>query len=179
MVKLVDAMDSKSIGAIHAGSSPALGTILINMTRKELAKKYFLEGYNCSQAVVLAFADLLPNSTELVKVAAPFGGGMARMRETCGAVSGMVLVIGYMFGYETPETGDKKHELYENTQVLLRIFEKKFGSLTCRVLRGITQIHDNSTPTERNEKFYKTTPCSELVGGAAEILDEFLSGKKN
>ena len=148
------------------------------MTRKELAMKYFEEGYNCSQAVVLAFKDLLPNSDELVKIAAPFGGGIARMRETCGAVSGMVLVMGNLYGYSTPETGEKKHELYENTQVLLRKFEEKFGSLTCRVLRGLTQIHDDSTPTKRDQQFYKTTPCKELVGGAAEILDEYLSSKK-
>lgn len=172
-------MDSKSIGAIHAGSSPALGTSLKNMTRKELAIQYFKEGYNCSQAVVLAFKDLVSDPENLVKIAAPFGGGLSRMRETCGAVSGMVLVMGNLFGYDTPETGDKKHELYENTQVLLRIFEKKYGSLTCRVLRGMTQIHDDSTPTKRDENFYKTTPCSELVGGAAEILDEFLASKKN
>ena len=175
MVKLVDAMDSKSIGAIHAGSSPALGTILKIMTRKELAMKYFEEGYNCSQAVVLAFEDLLLNAKELVKIAAPFGGGMARMRETCGAVSGMVLVMGNLYGYDTPETGEKKHELYENTQVLLRKFEEKYGSLTCRVLRGLAQVHDDSMPTKRDLNFYRTTPCKELVGGAAEILDEFLN----
>ena len=144
------------------------------MTRKELAMKYFEEGYNCSQAVVLAFKDLLSNSEELVKISAPFGGGMARMRETCGAVSGMILVMGNLYGYNTPETGEKKHELYENTQVLLRKFEEKYGSLTCRTLRGLTQKHDDSTPTNRDHEFYKIRPCSELVGGAAEILDEYL-----
>ena len=149
------------------------------MTRKELAMKYFLEGYNCSQAVVLAFADLIPNSKDLVKIAAPFGGGMSRMRETCGAVSGMVLVVGNLYGYDTPETGDKKLELYATTQPLLKKFEEKYGSLTCRVLRGLTQVHDDPTPTKRDANFYKTTPCKELVGGAAEILDEFISQKKN
>ncbi|MBQ0008864.1 MAG: C_GCAxxG_C_C family protein [Firmicutes bacterium] len=149
------------------------------MTRKELAMKYFEEGYNCSQAVVLAFADLIPNSNELVKIAAPFGGGMARMRETCGAVSGMVLVVGSLYGYSTPETGDKKLELYAMTQPLLKKFEEKYGSLTCRVLRGLMQVHDDPTPTKRDTNFYKTRPCKELVGGAAEILDEFISSKKN
>ena len=82
------------------------------MNRKELAISYFKQGYNCSQSVVLAFKDSIINAEELVKISAPFGGGISRMRETCGAVSGMVLVIGSVFGYSAPETGEKKQELY-------------------------------------------------------------------
>lgn len=148
------------------------------MTRKELAISYFKQGYNCTQAVVLAFKDIVSNSDELLKIAAPFGGGMSRMRETCGAVSGMVLVIGSIYGYNTPETGDKKQELYKKTQELLRKFEEKFGSLTCRTLLNLTQKHDVPTPEKRDENFYKTRPCAELIGGAAEILENYLKEEK-
>lgn len=149
------------------------------MIRKELAISYFKQGYNCSQSVVLAFKDILKVDPEiLVKVSSPFGGGLSRMRETCGAVSGMVLVIGTVFGYETPETGLKKKELYEKTQEVLREFESRFGSLTCRTLLDLKQIHDIPTPENRDEHFYKTRPCTELIGGAAEILENFLKKEK-
>lgn len=145
------------------------------MNRRELAINYFKEGYNCSQAVVLAFKDVLTiDVNELCKIASPFGGGLSRMRETCGAVSGMVLVLGNLFGYHSPETGEKKQELYEKTQELLRIFENRYGSLTCRVLLNLTTKHDNPKPSKRNQSFFLKRPCLELIGGAAEILEEYL-----
>ena len=148
------------------------------MNRRELATNYFKEGYNCSQAVVLAFQDLLTiDANELCKIASPFGGGLSRMRETCGAVSGMVLVLGNLIGYSTPEIGEKKHELYKNTQELLRIFEKTYGSLTCRVLLNLTSKHDNPEPSQRTNDFYMKRPCLELIGGAAELLDNYLKDK--
>ena len=149
------------------------------MTRKDSAINYFKEGYNCSQAVVLAFKDLLSfDADELCKIASPFGGGISRMRETCGAVTGMVLVLGNLIGYCTPETGENKHKLYQKTQELLRIFESKYGSLTCRVLLNLTQKHDDSKPSIRDNSFYEKRPCLELIGGAAEILENFLKSKK-
>ena len=99
------------------------------------------------------------------------------MRETCGAVSGMVLVLGNLIGYETPEIGEKKHELYKNTQELLKIFENKYGSLTCRVLLNLTSKHDDPKPTPRDHSFFEKRPCPELIGGAAEILENFLKAK--
>ena len=146
--------------------------------RKELAISYFKEGYNCSQAVVLAFKDIIKNYEEVLKISSPFGGGISRMRETCGAVSGMVLVLGSIYGYETPETGNKKIELYEKTQVLLREFENKYGSLTCRELRNLSIKHDDFIPSKRDENFYKTRPCIELIGGACDILEKFLLREK-
>ena len=145
------------------------------MNRRELAINYFKEGYNCSQAVVLAFQDVLTiDAKELCKIASPFGGGLSRMRETCGAVSGMVLVLGNLIGYDTPEIGEKKHELYKNTQELLRIFENKYGSLTCRTLLNLTTKHDDPKPTPRDHNFFDKRPCVELIGGAAEILQNYL-----
>lgn len=145
------------------------------MTRKELAINYFKEGYNCSQAVVLAFKDLLTiDADELCKIASPFGGGLSRMRETCGAVSGMVLVLGNLIGYSTPEMREKKHELYKNTQEILKIFENRYGSLTCRVLLNLNVKHDDPKPSPRDHSFFDKRPCPELIGGAAEILEEYL-----
>ena len=148
------------------------------MTRKEQAIQYFKEGYNCSQAVVLTFKDILKiDPNELCKIASPFGGGISRMRETCGAVTGMVLVLGNLIGYETPETGEKKHELYKNTQEILRIFENRYGSLTCGKLLKISQKHDDPNPTPRDHSFFLNRPCPELIGGAAEILEDYLKSK--
>ena len=148
------------------------------MTRKEQAINYFKEGFNCTQAVVLAFKDILTiDANELCKIASPFGGGISRMRETCGAVSGMVLVLGNLIGYNTPETGEKKHELYKNTQELLKIFENRYGSLTCRVLLNLATQHDDPKPSPRDHSFFSKRPCPELIGGAAEILEQFLKDK--
>ena len=148
------------------------------MTRKELAINYFKDGYNCSQSVVLAFKDILTiGANELCKIAAPFGGGISRMRETCGAVTGMVLVLGNLIGYNTPEMGEKKHELYKNTQEILKIFENKYGSLTCRRLLNLNVVHDDPKPSNRDHSFFMNRPCPELIGGAAELLETFLKNK--
>lgn len=145
------------------------------MTRKEQAIEYFKQGYNCTQAVVLTFKDVLTiDAEELCKIASPFGGGISRMRETCGAVTGMVLVLGNLVGYSTPETGEKKHELYKKTQGILKIFENRYGSLTCGKLLNLTQKHDDPKPTPRDHSFYLNRPCTELIGGAAEILEDGL-----
>ena len=148
------------------------------MNRKQLAVDYFKVGYNCSQSVVLAFKDILKiDPLELCKIASPFGGGISRMRETCGAVTGMVLVLGNLIGYNTPETGDKKRELYKNTQEILHIFENKYGSLCCRNLLNLDVKHDNPEPSNRDHLFYSKRPCCDLIGGAAEILEQFLISK--
>lgn len=124
----------------------------------------------------MAFKDLLTiDASELCKIASPFGGGMSRMRETCGAVSGMVLVIGNLKGYSTPETGERKAELYKITQSLLRKFEERFGSLSCKVLLGLNVAHDDPLPTPRDQNFFAKRPCPELIGGAAEILEDYVN----
>ena len=148
------------------------------MGRRETAIENFKKGYNCTQAVVLAFKDILTiDANELCKIASPFGGGISRMRETCGAVSGIVLVLGNLIGYSTPEMGEKKMELYKNTQEILKIFEEKYGSLTCRVLLNLDVKHEEPKPSTRDKDFYLKRPCTELIGGAAEILEDFLKRK--
>lgn len=145
------------------------------MTRREAAENYFRQGYNCSQSVALAFADLTgADKSLLLKAASPFGGGMGRLREVCGAVSGMLLVAGVIFGYDTPDTGAAKAELYAGVQELAGKFEEKHGSIVCRRLLGLGEGRDTPAPSPRTPDFYKKRPCAQLIGDAAELLDEFI-----
>ena len=146
------------------------------MTRKEKAMQSFLDGYNCSQCLLLAFEDMLTIDIETaLKIASPFGGGMGRLREVCGSVSGMFMVFGFLKGYNDPSNYDEKKELYAHIQELGRRFEQDNGSLVCRELLGLNTKHDNSTPEKRTEAYYKKRPCAELVGCATEILENYLN----
>lgn len=147
----------------------------MELSRGELAKKYFLDGYNCSQAVVLAFEDKIGIDKEsLLKIASSFGGGMGRLRETCGAVSGMLVVVGLLYGYDTPETGTVKAELYKKVQDVARRFEDINGSIVCRELLGIKEKHQEPTPEARNAGFYEKRPCPDFVKQAAKILEQYI-----
>lgn len=144
-------------------------------TRSEQAMQYFLQGYNCSQSVVLAFSDLLTLDREtLCRMSCSFGGGMGRMRETCGAVSGMMLVAGLLYGYPDTGLGGEKTTHYARVQELARRFEEETGSLSCRRLLGIDRQHDDPTPTARTEDFYRKRPCKNLIGMSARILEDYL-----
>ncbi|MDD3746925.1 MAG: pyruvate kinase [Anaerostipes sp.] len=148
------------------------------MTRKEVGMNYFLEGYNCAQSVVLAFSDILSLDEEtLMKISCSFGGGMGRLREVCGSVSGMFLVAGLLYGYDGPETGQVKSDHYARIQYLAHEFEEKNGSIVCRELLGLSVKHDVPKAAERTKEYYKKRPCKEIVGIAVEILDDYI--KKN
>lgn len=146
------------------------------MTRKETAKENFLKGYNCAQSLTLAFADLIPVEREdLLKMSCSFGGGMGRLREVCGAVSGMFMLVGFLYGYHTPETGDIKKEHYARVQELAGNFEKAYGSIICRDLLGLTVHRDDPTPDARTAEYYDKRPCPDIVAAAAEILEEYIA----
>lgn len=145
------------------------------MTRKDKAMQYFLDGYNCAQSVVLAFEDILTiDARAAIKAASPFGGGMGRLREVCGSVSGMFMVLGYVAGYDDAKDNEGKKKLYEQVQALAHQFEEENGSIVCRDLLGLTVKKEDATPSERTESYYKKRPCKELVGNAAEILENYL-----
>ena len=145
------------------------------MTRRELAMENFKKGYNCSQAIVLAFADILPmEKTTLSKLASSFGGGMGRLREVCGSVSGMFMVVGLLYGYDGPETGQVKADHYARIQELAHKFEEEHGSIICREMLGLNVKHDTPTPEARTDEYYKKRPCAEIIGDAAELLEEYL-----
>ena len=145
------------------------------MTRREMAMANFKKGYNCAQSVVLAFQDLLPaEEAMLSKMASSFGAGMGRLREVCGSVSGMFMAAGLLYGYDGPETGEKKAEHYARIQELAHRFEEKHGSIVCRELLGLNVKHDDPHPEERTEEYYRKRPCEEIIGDAAEILEKLL-----
>lgn len=143
--------------------------------KKERATQLFKEGYNCSQAVVLAFEEELGADCETaVRMASTFGGGMGRLREVCGAVSGMMIVLGNLYGDEKAMDVKVKGELYARVQDVAKIYEKENGSIVCRELLGLNQKREQPIPEERTERYYKKRPCPELVGCAAEILENYI-----
>jgi C_GCAxxG_C_C family probable redox protein len=149
------------------------------MTRREKAMANFKNGYNCSQSIVLAFADQTDVDEEtLLKMASSFGGGMGRLREVCGSVSGMFMITGLLYGYDGPETGTVKADHYARIQELAHRFEEKHGSIVCRELLGLNVRHDAPVPEARTEAYYKKRPCAEIIGDAAEILEQFINGKE-
>ena len=147
-----------------------------DMTRKEAAVSNFMKGYNCSQSIVLAFADMLPfDETALSRLSSSFGGGMGRLREVCGSVSGMFMVAGLLYGYDGPETGQIKASHYARIQELAHRFEEKHGSIVCRELLRLNVRHDIPVPEARTAGYYKKRPCPEIIGDAAEILEQYIT----
>ena len=140
------------------------------MDHGALSKEMFCKGYICAQAVVAAFhVELGMTESEAARLASSFGGGMGRMRETCGAVSGMLLVAGLLWGYGTPGDDEAKAAHYRLVQEMAAKFRERTGSLICRELLGNPPSDPNPTP--RTADFYKTRPCAGFVALAAEILD--------
>lgn len=145
------------------------------MNHSEYAAEQFMKGYNCSQSVVVAFCDVTGLTEEFAaKMASSFGGGMGRMREVCGAVSGMLMVAGVLYGYATPGDDASKMAHYALVQELAGRFREKEGSIVCREI--LKNPPSDPKPTPRNAEFYKKRPCARLVALAAEILDDYIAG---
>ena len=145
------------------------------MKHEEKAKSLFMEGYNCSQAVLCAFEDVTGLDGETAaKISSSFGGGMGRMREVCGCVSGALMVLGLVKGYGDPKATSDKNAHYQLIQDFAARFRQKNGSIICReLLKGVT-VSPGVEAEERTEKYYQKRPCPELVACAAGILDEML-----
>ena len=145
------------------------------MTRRETAEALFVEGYNCAQAVVIAFEDLHGVDRETVaKLSSSFGGGMGRLREVCGSVSGMFMVAGLLYGYDDPKAKEEKTEHYTRIQKLAADFAEENGSIVCRDLLGLSEKKQDPTPEARTTEYYKKRPCKELVGMATEIMENYI-----
>lgn len=144
------------------------------MDRGEKAAQLFLRGYNCAQAVAVAFSDLTGLSPQLsAKMASSFGGGMGRLREVCGAVSGMLMVTSVLYGYDRPEDEQGKKVLYKLVQTLAGKFREQNGSIICRELLGNPPSDPN--PSSRTAEYYRQRPCAAMVYTAAEILDAYIA----
>ena len=141
--------------------------------RAEQAREYFTAGYNCAQAVFLAYRDITGIEEELAAtISAPFGGGMGRLREVCGAVSGMTMVAGFISPNPQPNDNENKKNCYATVQSLAEEFRAENGHIVCRELLGLTQQKDDPTPSPRTGEYYKRRPCAEYVAIAARILGE-------
>ena len=143
------------------------------MSYEEKAKELFKEGYNCAQAVFVAFEDVIgiDRSTAL-KLSSSFGGGMGRMREICGAVSGMFMVLGCLYGYDDAKAVEEKKEHYVLIREAAAKFKEENGSIICREI--LEEATPGGAPEERTEEYYKKRPCVEYVGRCAAIVEEYL-----
>ena len=143
----------------------------------EIAKQLFFQGYNCAQSVFCAFTDVTGYDIDAsARMASSFGGGMGRLRETCGVVSAAALVLGIVKGYDDPADYDAKKRHY----ALIREFADRFKRINvcinCRELLTLAGLNPESggEPEQRSEEFYQKRPCPHLVYDAALILDEML-----
>lgn len=146
------------------------------MTHAEKARDLFLEGYSCSQAVFIAYCDLTGiDEKAAALIASSFGGGMGRMREVCGAVSGMFMAVGILYGYDDPSATSEKTTHYARIQELAKRFKERNTSIICRDILGKIAADKSFIPQERNEKYYSTRPCAKMVYDAAEILEQYIA----
>ena len=148
-------------------------------TRGERAEALFLQGYTCAQAVLLAFEDITGlDTTTAAKLSCGFGGGMGRLREVCGAVSGMFMVYDLVCGYAEPGDMDAKKRTYADIRELAARFSAQSGgSIVCRELLAGVQTTAGGDPEQRTPEYYQKRPCPNLVALAADVLDEFLREK--
>ncbi len=145
--------------------------------RAARARSLFLEGYNCTQSVVLAYADLFPDLSveQLAALAAPLGGGVSRLREICGAVSGMALVAGRICPNPRPKDQPAKAACYTLVQDFAEAFRSSNGAIVCRELLGLGERRSSPAPSERTPEYYRKRPCPDLVADAARIVAERLN----
>lgn len=138
------------------------------------AAQNFLDGCNCAQAVLLAFSDLTGLDEDTARrIASGFGGGMARMREVCGAVSGMFMAAGLLYG-SASLSHEEKAAHYLRLQELAAQFREKNGSILCRELLSGVKTDGSPLPERRTAEYYKKRPCAALVADAADILAQYI-----
>lgn len=146
------------------------------MNEKERAIELFKEGYNCSQSVFVAFCHRFGLDEETAKkISAGLGGGVGRMREVCGAVSGAAMVIGSICAGVDGKDNDSKQKNYELVREFADRFKEKNDSIICRELLGLDiKMEKSAEPEKRTSEYYKKRPCVELVADAAELLTELI-----
>ncbi len=151
--------------------------------RQDIAEDLFKQGFNCSQAVFAACADIYDIHQPLaLRLSASFGGGIGRMRQTCGAACGMFMLAGLETGSATPHDAEGKQHNYTVVQQLAEAFKQENGSLICSDLLGLTPHSSSLTPQDvrpitydpqpeaRTETYYKKRPCVEMVRSAVKIF---------
>ncbi len=137
------------------------------------AAELFEGGYNCAQSVAVAFSDMTGMDAALsARMISAFGGGMGRMREVCGAVSGMLTVLSLLYGYDAPNP-DAQKKLYAIVQELADQFRQEAGSIICREI--LKNPPSDPKPTPRTEAFYQARPCTRMVMLAASLLEDYIA----
>lgn len=140
------------------------------------ARALFEQGYNCAQSVAGVFAAEMGLEREtVVRMISPFGGGMGRLREVCGAFSGALFVLGMLYGYDDAAAGEEKHRLYKEVQALAAAFTAENGSIVCRELLGLRAGASDPKPAERTAQYYHERCCSDAVESAAVLMEEFIA----
>lgn len=145
------------------------------MNRADRAEELFRKGYNCSQSVFGAFNDVVGlDLDEAMKIASPFGAGFGKLREVCGAVTGMCMVAGYKNGYSNPTSMEEKKRVYKLIQDMCNEFKEKKGTYICRELLNLKAGEDLPEPAVRDENYYKSRPCIGACRTATEIIEKHL-----
>ena len=143
------------------------------MDHRMEAVELFVNGYNCAQAITVAFRDVTGLEESFsAKMASSFGGGMGRMREVCGAVSGMLMVAGLLYGYDVMDDDETKKGHYTLVQELAGQFREQVGSIICRDI--LKNPPSDPNPSPRTAEYYAQRPCARMVYVAAEILDRYI-----
>ena len=147
--------------------------------RVEQAVLNFQSGYNCAQAVFLAYSDLLEVDMEMAKkMSVSFGGGMGRMREVCGTVSAMAMLAGFKYPVEDPKDQEARKRNYAAVQSMANRFKERFGSIVCRDLLAAKEAAlTDPAPSLRTKEFYERRPCARFVAESARIAGQMLQGK--
>ncbi|MBE5782638.1 MAG: C_GCAxxG_C_C family protein [Clostridiales bacterium] len=143
----------------------------------EKAAELFLEGYNCAQSIYAAFAPRMGiTEKQAARLASALGGGLCRMRETCGAVSGGMMVLGALLGYDDPKDDEAKKRLYARGQRVMKQFKERYGTLNCLELLKLPKGGALSpVPTPRTQEFYQKRPCARFIYEMARLVEEELS----
>ena len=143
------------------------------MERGLKAAQLFVDGYNCAQAVAVAFCDVTGLDEKMTcRLMSSFGGGMGRMREVCGAVSGMYMVLSQLYGYDKPDDVAKK-ALYTDVQALAAQFREQAGSIVCREI--LKNPPSDPNPTPRTAAYYAQRPCARMIMIATQILSDYIA----
>ena len=155
--------------------------VYINAEERALrAKEYFNNGYNCAQSVALAYADITTLDEKMVAtITASFGGGLGRLREVCGAVSGMAFVASFISPCPMADNAEAKKANYALVQEFAEQFRQKNGHIVCRSLLGLDRPKDEPTPSARTAEYYKKRPCAEYVYDAALIVGKYLQKNRS
>lgn len=149
------------------------------MNRADRAEELFRQGCNCSQSVFVAFSDVLGmDEKAALKLSSTFGGGMGKLREVCGAVTGAFMVLGALYGYDDVTSQEEKVRTYKMVQDFAADYKKEKGTIICRELLGLKEGEDLPEPAIRTEEYYQTRPCIGACRYAAELVERIMKEKE-